>query len=435
MLVAAALAATPASGAQAGAEVEVTIAADPIPWKERARLAIDRDGLQAALAAGGHRVSANALYLVEIVPGVDQPAFVLHDAGGGAFWKGFYPLSAVKLAAAVAAIDWVAELGFTGDAIVRFDDGFEATVSEIYEQSITVSANWAYDRTLQIAGLDYVNQEVLPRFGLESMWLGAAYAGSSVQNPPGYTLLEEVPIGPLPAALPATEVGSTRIRHLFVPGRTAGTDYRGWNDTDLFDLVEVLRRVMLDGELPHAERFGLPAADVQRLQAALCRATPVLLAPGVAEVLGPEARVCNKTGIWPSGTCVDHAYIDDGGGRRRLLLAAVAPCNWPLFSSIAAETLAAVDRLSGVPLQEDAGRPIEATVAVEGEAMRIELSTAADWALLWIDDGPPMILAGDRLRASLDIPAAGDHLLVVMTVEHGSGVGYRALGLEVTPGA
>jgi hypothetical protein len=416
-----------------GDAVSVRVVNSP-PFKDRARLAMDRDGLSAALRDEGYPLRASALYLVEIIPGVGQPAYVLHDAGAGAFWNGFYPLSSVKLTAAVAAVDWAAELGFTGAARVRFDDGFEATLRELYEAAITVSSNPSYDRTLQVAGLDYLNQELIPRFGLDSMWLGAAYAGFRIQDPPGYTLTEEYEADGLPEHLPAGDVAATLLHRVRVPGRTAEVDYRDWNDTDLFDLVDVLRRVMLNDELPHTERFGLPAADVAGLQDSLCRATPDLLGPGVTEALGEDARVCNKSGTWPEGACVDHAYVEEPRRGRRFLLAAVAPCNWPSFAAMATEALLVADELTGTPIQPDAGRSMGLIATASPASLRVELLTEADWALVWVDDRPPVIVAGDLLGMSLDLPPPGRHLLVAVTMEGGMPVGYRAFGLEVAFG-
>ena len=48
------------------------------------------------------------------------------------------------------------------------------------------------------------------------------------------------------------------------------------------------------------------------------------------------------------------------------------------------------------------------------------------------DDGSPMILAGDPLAASLDLPPLGSHLMVVITMEGGTPVGYRSVGVEVS---
>src|SRR5437588_2696329 len=85
---------------------------------------VDGAQLGAALDASG----------ITLPEGTNVYAAVVHDDagtlrfnqfewGGGAEADGFWPASSVKVLAAVGALEFLADLGFTGAATVAFDDG------------------------------------------------------------------------------------------------------------------------------------------------------------------------------------------------------------------------------------------------------------------------------------------------------------------------
>ena len=201
----------------------------------------------------------------------------------------------------------------------------------------------------------------------------------------------------------------------------------------MFDLVEVLRRVVLQEEIPPGEGFRLPAADADRMQAALCEAEPKYFEEGVRRSLGEDAAICNKPGWW-KGQCIDQAYISDPGTGRRFLLAATGSCG--RIRSIAGPVLEAAGGLTGTPLQPDAGEPIEVSLEVDEGGLIARLETEADWALVWVDDRLPVVAVGrdGRLVADLGELRAGVHHLAVMGMSYGVRVGYRSVGFEVGGG-
>jgi hypothetical protein len=93
--------------------------------------------------------------------------------------------------------------------------------------------------------------------------------------------------------------------------------------SDLFEMSESVRRVVLNNEIPQAERFKLAPADVSGLTSALLAAEG-WFEPAVAKVVGTGARIYGKPGEVPGRDCLDVALIDNGKGQR-ILLSATMP--------------------------------------------------------------------------------------------------------------
>ena len=358
----------PAGAAQV--EPQITLSIEPSSWRERAALLMDHDSLGPALREEGYRWAGNAeIYVAEIVPGVGQPALILFDAGQGAFSQNFWPASSVKLLAAVAALEYIGSWGgFTGDARITGSLIGDRTTRSIYEPAIVRSDNCSYDLLVKIAGLDFINLEFAPAHGLDSVTIGSAFTDLNPRSSPSYVLNGWVPV-PEDASSPHPP----RILELpvrtSVPARSASYAYRS-NNLDLFDLGEVMRRVLLDAEVPDEHRFSLADDDVAGLTAALCTSEPAHYRAGATEVFGEDALVCGKSGWWertpeeeegeeekePSPPpCTDVALITDPDTGRRVLLAATGGCSGSGLAALAAPALRAVDRLRGTPLQLDAG--------------------------------------------------------------------------------
>jgi len=115
-------------------------------------------------------------------------------------------------------------------------------------------------------------------------------------------------------------------REVDVPERIGSYDYGcgGANCTNMFELADAVRRVVLDAELPASERFDVGAADVAGLQDALAGAEG-FIAPGVAEALGPDARIFTKPGWVPGLDCVETALVVDPTTGHRFLISVSAP--------------------------------------------------------------------------------------------------------------
>ena len=257
------------------------------------------------LAAAGVIVPAGAnVFAARIVGGSPSPAYMLYEAGGGAFSTGFYPASSVKILAAVGALELAYTYGFSGEATV--DGTF--SLWEYYDAAIRRSSNEDYDELVRLAGVAWLNQEFLPSRGYRATRIQEAYAGGEgVTKSRPFRLSEEG-------------------REIILPERSADDDYgcAAINCSTLFELADAVRRVVLNDEIPAEERFKLAPGDVVGLRVALLGAES-WIGPGVVEALGPEASIYSKPG-WTSGhDCVDISLVVDGRTGYRYLIGMSAP--------------------------------------------------------------------------------------------------------------
>jgi hypothetical protein len=436
--------AAPAGAALDGPQV--TLSDDSTSWRERAAILMDHRSLGPALRSEGYWWEGNAeIYVAEIVPGVDQPALLLFDTGQGAFSQDFWPASAVKLLAAVAALEFAdAQGGYTGESRVTGSLFGDRTIRSIYEPAIVRSDNFSFDLLIKMTGLDYINREFAPSHGLDTVTIGTALTELDPRVSPAYELSGWVPtdhiVFPHPPQILSLPLKAS------VPARGASRAYRS-NNIDLFDLGEVVRRVMLDGEIPDEHRFTIAAADLSALTGALCSSSPAHYRQGATAVFGEDVSVCGKAGWWERTadpddeneeptppTCTDVSLISDPGSGRRVLIAATGGCSGGGLALLAAPALRAVAALDGTPLQTDDGVPMEVSLGAAEGVLTVAIDTAADWALVSVDGGPVVTASGDdgRLQATLDLPGYGSHLLVIRGFSDGAPIAYRAVDFEVS---
>ncbi|MGH9278382.1 MAG: hypothetical protein ACRD12_09810 [Acidimicrobiales bacterium] len=277
------------------------------------------------LAAAGIRVPVGAnVFAARIYAGGQSPAYRFYEAGGGAFDETFYPASAVKLLAALGALDFAASLGFTGDVVI--DGG--STLREIVDGAIRWSSNDDYDLLVQIAGADRLNLEFLPANGYDTTVIQESYTNADVLLwSPSMVLSEDG-------------------REVEVPERN-GRGFYGCGVTNcstLFDLTDAIRRVVLDAEIPTAERFALAPADITALQVSLLGAD-AWITPGVQDALGSDALVFAKPGHVGGLDCVDDALVAAPSSGDRYLIGLSVPdyegCD--LLPALAAEVLTVLD--------------------------------------------------------------------------------------------
>jgi hypothetical protein len=273
---------------------------EPGRWREAAVAMIDRTTLG---AEGLVLPEGASVFAARIVDGNPQPAYVLFEAGGGAFATDFHPASSIKLLAAVGALELAYASDFTGEAIV---DGVYS-LREYYDAAIRSSSNEDYDALVRLAGVAWLNEQFLPSQGYPATRIQESYAGG-----------DGVSLSP---AIQLTEGG----RELTLPERSAG-DYgcEMANCTTLFDLVDSVRRVVLHDDLPAGERFDIAPADAAGLQEALLGAES-WIGPGVREALGPGARLYSKPGWGGDLDCVDIGLVVDEATGRRYLIGVSAP--------------------------------------------------------------------------------------------------------------
>ena len=284
---------------------------------------VDDATLEAALAdAGVDLPEGSSVYAVRID---HTGAGTAYEAGEGADYTGFWPASSVKLLAAVGALEYLSDLGFTGKARITMG-GETFTVADVYEAAIADSSNEAYDQLVRIAGVDWLNEEFLTSAnGFADTVIQRSYTGWGVNVSPAMTIVEQG-------------------RRLTIPPREAtgsyGCDDDG-NCSTLLELTESVRRVTLDAEVPEEERFDIAAEDIAGLTEALLSAEG-FVEPAVSEVLGGETLVYNKPGYVPGDECVDIALLTDEAAGLRYLLAVETPEDgWlcPGLVEVAAATL------------------------------------------------------------------------------------------------
>ena len=268
----------------------------------------DPKSLDAGLAAIGYKVPPGAdVYAAKVTRTPAGLSYDDYQAGGGALDSGFWPASSIKVLAAVGALEYVNKLGFTGAATATFAGiGGPWTIKSIYDAAIRNSSNPDYDLLVEIAGVDWLNNEFLtPARGFPVTVIQRPYYFDSVMSSPAITLSE----------------GG---RKLTLPPRTGhvNNDCAQGNCSDLFEMSESVRRVVLNDEIPPSQRFAIAHADVDGLSADLLAADG-WFEPAVVRVLGASARVYSKPGYVGGRDCMDVTLVDAKG--QRLLLAATVP--------------------------------------------------------------------------------------------------------------
>lgn len=265
----------------------------------------DGSDLGMALEAAGIELPPRTnLYAAVITSGADgSRRSDEFEAGGGAGATNFWPASSVKLLAAVGALEFLHERGFSGSASVDFGDGALWPVRELYRSAVVHSENSAYDALVGIAGVDWLNTVFLtPKNGFPVTVVQKAYAD-----------LGQVSTGPI-----TVREGD---RELELPSRSPSSSYDVRDDGNLSNLAEMtdsVRRVVLHDELPPTERFAIDGTDVSELRSDLLGA-PGFIEAGADEAFGENVLVYSKPGHVVGADCVDVAYVQHVDGRAFLL--------------------------------------------------------------------------------------------------------------------
>ena len=179
--------------------------------------------------------------------------------------NGWNPASSVKLFAALAAIDFARELGFSNDATLVFHGASgdrTRRLDDLVSRALGPSDNIAYNELVQFVGFDRMHETFLASAnGLRRTALRRAYErtrwmemgeASSFMASPRVTLRERGRTHELPARR-----------------GTARTDCGGSACTTLHDLGEAMRRLMLQEQLPAGGHFDLPREDLLTIRRAL----------------------------------------------------------------------------------------------------------------------------------------------------------------------
>ncbi len=264
--------------------------------------------LDAELAELGYELPEDAnVYAVRVIEGPEGRVYQQFQAGGGPLASDFWPASSIKVLAALGALDFARSIGFSGEATIRFDDGSPSrTLRSIYEPAIRDSSNYDYDLLVRIAGVDRLNEEFLTaRNGFPVTALYRSYGGVELNESPAMIF----------------EEGDRRA---YVPARTASREPEcpTGNCSNLFEMTESVRRIVMSDELPPDQRFDLEQSDVKALAGALLQAEG-FFPKAVAGALGSGAKIWSKPGDALGHECLDVALVQSRAGKRFLLAASV----------------------------------------------------------------------------------------------------------------
>ena len=335
-------------------------------WYQRASLLSDRRALLQVLG-NGTVPDGSFLLATRIVRGVGQPGYELYSLGNSAFaysWKKYWPASTVKLVATVGALRTLKTYGLNGNAVVEMrdaDGSYRGPVFRLYQRALIKSTNVDYNRLVEIAGFDALNRHHFnARWGTPRMVLQRRYTHPT----PTANLRDSPPIrfqkGSKRGVIPARHGTLTHPR---CPEEA--------NCVTLFELQEVLRRLMLHDEIPEEQRFPLAKIDRRRIRAALLKSHKKIDG-AAASALGKDVRVYNKAGRVPGDDHLDNALIVDEHGNRYLLALSVPYSSAREPDAVSAKKLSrlaqralaflANSTKSGLWLQADAGVPIRASM-------------------------------------------------------------------------
>lgn len=411
-------------------------------WYAKAYAVCDRSTLPAAFGAAGYTPPAGSHYIVaRVFSGVDGPAFRFYTSADSGFIYSdghFWPASTIKLTAAVGALQTLAQYGLTGAAQVSFsdDDGsYSGTVENLYTQALSVSSNVAYNRLMEIAGFDEINDQYLTAaVGVPQMVLQRRYThpypDSDLRTSPEIVYSE----GTLSGVIPQ-RIGT---------GTHPSCPDEG-NCTTLFEIMEVMRRVTLQTELPAAHRFTVTTADHTEIRSALA-ASDTALEPGASQALGHPVDVYNKTGhVWNYDR-LDHGLIVDTVTGDRFLVAISMPYNTTSDAEVSTLTFEMLDAVlhtvdTAPPLQQNSG--INMTVQLDDNGPGVQPGTesytiwidapGADTVEVWMDRWPlgGATPTGPYFRLDHEFSNGGERLLVVRARAANQIIGYRALTVHI----
>ena len=269
------------------------------------------------------------------------PEFTWHDYRGSGDARDFWPASAIKLYAAVAVLELLAERGFPLDATLTFEhrDGAGGwtvdcarTMREMLGEVFRRSSNEDYTLLLRLVGIDRMNTRFLiPERGFPHSALMRGYV---LGRPYGYTREEPQRIT-LRAGEHSETIEHTWSGRFYAEERGATIiDARTGNVTSPRELAECLRRVLFHERLPESERYDLNTEQLDFLRhggGGLCglenkaAESDPLAWKNALDAVFPKARFFHKCG-WISSHALEVAYVDDAAqsGRRFILVPVIA---------------------------------------------------------------------------------------------------------------
>lgn len=284
-------------------------------WFDAAFALADRTHVDQAFDGLDYDPPRGSLLLVtRIEAGVEQPRyhyFTIDDTGFLPAPKYFVPASTVKLMASISALWTLSKYGLTGDAKLTFKDidgRFRGTAYDLYKDALLHSSNENYNRLVAIAGFDETNTDyITAERGMPIMTIQSRYGPKNR----GYGLR----VSPTIHFDEGDKSGE-------IPKRKGewSTDACRGNCTTLFELQDIMRRVMLHDELPSERRFPLARVDLERIQGLLLQARN-RLQPSPNRAFGEKVDVYNEVGRIPGRVLLENSYLVAKDSGRRIMLA------------------------------------------------------------------------------------------------------------------
>lgn len=241
--------------------------------------------------------------------------------------ENYWPASTVKLAACVMALLKIHEYHISSQAVIDYtnlEGKYNDTVEKLCREAIIPSNNASYNRLMEIAGFDEINDHYLPEvFHFPKMILQRRYVRHHPEDSLRYTPEIQFTEGEVSGSIPERRSS----------GKMREQCPREANCTTLAELAEVMFRTVLHEELPENRRLKLPNVEIERVRDALKKA-PSCIGNGVAAIMGKKAIIYNKGGKVIGDDRLEVAVVTTPDKKERYLIA----LSMPYYEGVERET-------------------------------------------------------------------------------------------------
>lgn len=232
--------------------------------------------------------------------------------------ENYWPASTVKLAACLMALLTLKKYGLTSQAVISYtniEGKYSDTVEKLCREAIIPSNNASYNRLMEIAGFDEINDQYLPNvFHFPKMVMQRRYVRRHPEDSVRISPEMQYAEGNLTGVIPERRSS----------GKMRPQCPRESNCTTLAELAEVMFRTVLHDELPDNRKLALSAAEMNRVRDALKKA-PSCIGDGVAAIMGKSAIVYNKGGKVTADDRLEIAVVSSADKKERYLIALSTP--------------------------------------------------------------------------------------------------------------
>jgi hypothetical protein len=416
-----------------------TITPTKFGWYDKAYLTTDRRSLRLRYKRQRYRLphkTRSMMMATRIVKGVGQPAFQYYSLANTGFRYShgpirWWPASCVKPWAVAGALMTLSKYGLNGRTKLRFRDRygtFKGTVWHLY-RNIT---NKSYDRMAMIAGIDNLNTGAWKtKYSQPNLIIQRAYGG-----------IRTLRRSPTIYSNHNGKRGVIKARYSRFKTRRCRS-----NCTTLFELQDVLRRIVLHNELPKKARFTITPDDVKRIRKAFLK-IPNKMGRAFRKVWGRRSKGYNKSGSARGWDQIENVYIEPQRSKYRFMFAGSVPW-WRkdymadpsllILNEFGLQTMVALKRLGTrrVSLQLDAGPAIRTQLHVSTDnPKQLTLSIKSpesDKLLVWLNTRQLSVKTKPKglFRVDFRIPRKGKQLLVIQGFKGKQAIAYKSLGFAI----